>query len=205
MSPPASTAFVLVIAGTSGAGKTSLVRKTAELLGAAASLHFDDYRAVSRYPPDLAAWVAAGADPDEWRTPQLAADLRALRQGQPVSLPGDRGTLQPQPYLVVEDPFGRARREMAPSIDFVVYLDLPIDVAMARKLRREVNGTARDDGLQAALDCLNEFLTGFLEGSWRELYLAANRSARESCDLVLDGMRPLEDLAREIVGRVPAC
>jgi uridine kinase len=198
------TPFVIVISGTSGAGKTSLVRMTAALLGDAVCLHFDDYRSVSVYPPDLADWVASGADPNDWRTPQFAADLQALRLGQAVTLPNGQGIAEPKPYVVVEDPFGRARQEMAPSTDFVAYLDLPLEVAMARKLRREVNGAARDSGPQAALDTLNQFLAAFVDGPSREVYLAANRSARESCDLILDGMRPLDDLAQEIVLRARA-
>jgi len=77
-------------------------------------------------------------------------------------------------------------------------------VAMARKLRREINGIARDSGLQAALDRLNGFFAEFLDGPVREAYIAANESARKSCDLVLDGLRPLDDLAQEIVRRVSA-
>jgi uridine kinase len=195
---------VIVIGGTSGAGKTSLVRKTAAVLGDAVCLHFDDYRSVSVYPPDLGDWVASGADPNEWRTPQFAADLEALRLGQAVTLPNGQGIAEPKPCVVVEDPFGRARQEMAPIIDFVAYVDLPLEVAMMRKLRREVNGAARDSGSQAALDTLNQFLAEFVDGPLREAYLAANKSARESCDLVVDGMRPLDDLVQEIARRAKA-
>ena len=193
---------VIVVSGTSSAGKTSLVRKTAELLGDAACLHFDDYQSVSVYPADLGAWVASGADPNEWRTPRLAADLRALRQGQAVSLPDGKGIVEPQRYLVVEDPFGRSRREMAPSVDYVVYLDIPLDLAMIRKIRRDISRFTPESGSSEVLKWINDFCEWYLEGSLREAYQAGNESARASADLVLDAMRPLDDLAREIVSRV---
>jgi uridine kinase len=196
--------LVVVISGTSGAGKTSLVRKTAALLGEAVCLHFDDYKSVSMYPADLTAWVASGSDPNEWQTPQLAQDVRALRSGCSISIPGSAERTEPKPYIVLEDPFGRAREEMAPSIDFAAYIDVPLDVAMARKLRREVLGVARDRGSEEAIRRLDSFLSSFLDESLREVYIAANESARASSDLVLDGMRPREDLARELVGRVSA-
>ena len=75
-------------------------------------------------------------------------------------------------------------------------------VAMLRKLRREINGVARGSGPEKALEQLNRFLDDFLDGPLRELYLAANRCARASCDRVVDGQRPLEELAQEIAGWV---
>jgi uridine kinase len=193
---------VIAIAGTSGAGKTSLVQKTAELLGNAACVHFDDYASVSVYPLDLATWLASGADPNEWRTPQLAADLQALRQGRTISLPKEKGNVEPQPYLIVEDPFGRSRSEMAPHIDFVAYLDIPLDVAMLRKIRRETQSYIRDGDDPNLSSWLSDFCERYLDGPLRAAYLAANEKARAGADLVLDGLRPVEELAREIVSRV---
>jgi uridine kinase len=162
----AASGLAVVISGTSGAGKTSLVRKTAALLGEAVCLHFDDYKPVSMYPADLTAWVASGSNPNEWRTPQLADDLRALRSGCPISVPGSAERTEPKPYIVLEDPFGRAREEMASSIDFAAYIDVPLDVAMARKLRREVLGVARDRGSEEAIRRLEDFLVDFLGESF---------------------------------------
>ena len=137
--------MVIAISGTSGAGKTTLVQKVAERLGDAVTLHFDDYFSVSQYPADARAWVDAGADPDAWRTAQLADDLRSLRAGQTIRLPREKGTREPKPYIVLEEPFGRARTELAESIDFVVYLDLPLEVALARKLLREYGWVAEQE------------------------------------------------------------
>lgn len=195
----APQAFVIAICGTSGAGKTRLARQTVHLLGDAVALHYDDYRSVSHYPADLGAWLEAGADPDAWQTPRMAADLMALRAGRPVTVPGHPRPIEPRRFVVVEDPFGRARREMAPGIDFSAYLDLPMEIALARKLRRDLAGAARELGAQGALDRASLFFEEYLEGKGREAYLAGNRRARESCDLVLNGMLPVELLAREIV------
>ena len=60
----------------SGAGKSRVVERTVELLGDASSLHFDHYDSVSQHPPNLKEWMEQGADVNEWKTPQLADDLR---------------------------------------------------------------------------------------------------------------------------------
>jgi uridine kinase len=195
---------VIAFSGTSCAGKTSLIRRTAELLGEAACLHFDDYAAVSEYPADLAAWVAAGADPNAWRTPALAADLRALKQGRAVSLPGGKGVVEPRPYLLVEEPLGRARAEMAPEIDLVVYLDLPPDVAIVRKIRRDARRYTREAAQPDLWRWLDDFCAFYLEGPLRAVYQAASEKVRAGADLVLDATRPLEELARAVAQRAAA-
>src|SRR5438105_4636463 len=81
-----STCFVIAISGTSGAGKSTAVRNLVARLGDAIALHFDDYEASSIYP-DITQWLADGADPNQFQTPQLSADLRALSAGEAITLP----------------------------------------------------------------------------------------------------------------------
>ena len=89
-------------------------------------------------PPTCPPGSPRGADPREWQTPEFAAALHALRHGAAVTLPGGKGRAGPSRYLVVEHPFGRARPETAASIDWAIYLDIPLDVAIVRKIRRDV-------------------------------------------------------------------
>ena len=79
--------LVIAVGGVSGVGKTSLVQQVASQLNDAVALHFDDYAAVSDYPTNLAQWVSEGADPNQWRTPQLVEDLTTLRRGKAITLP----------------------------------------------------------------------------------------------------------------------
>jgi uridine kinase len=202
MKPTRPAPRLIAISGTSSAGKTLLAQQTAALLGDAACLQFDDYKSVSVYPPDLAAWVASGADPDEWRTPEFAAALAALREGRVVTLPEGKGVVEPRRYLLVEEPFGRARREVAASLDFVVYLDLPLDVAMLRKLRRDASHFAREQKDADLLRWIHDFCAFYLEGPLRDVYRAAMDRARAGADLVLDATMPLDELAAELAGRV---
>ena len=135
--------YVVAVAGTSGAGKTTLVRAVVRVLEDAAALFFDDYEATSTYPEDWTAWWRAGGDPDAVQTPVLAADLRALRDGVPINDPRSGLPIDPAAFVVVDEPFGRARTEVRDLVDFVACLDglrdpedLALEVVNAVRSRR---------------------------------------------------------------------
>jgi uridine kinase len=202
---------VIAIAGPSGAGKTTLVKLVTQLLGDAVTFYFDDY---SEYPDDLTQWVAQGADPKQWPTPHLVTDLQTLKFGMPIVLSelahqhraaiGEKefsGMLKPAQFIVTDEPFGRERPGMDRLVDFVVGVNTPLDIALARKLLRDIGyhteGVFRGD--------LIEYLKGELEDYQlrsREIYLATCRVVMNRSDLMVDGTRPAEEIAKEIVQKL---
>jgi uridine kinase len=195
--------FVIAIGGPSGSGKSSVVQRTAHLLGDAFTLFFDDYASISTYPSDFGAWIRDGANPNDWKTPRFASDLAALRQGQPVSPPGNAIQLQPARYIVIEEPFGRERQEVRELIDWVAIIDLPLEVALARRMQRTIQAGLADgaDSVEC-LRSLGQFLDAYLDGHIREGYQIINRMAVATCDVILDGLVPVVDLAEEVVRTV---
>lgn len=192
---------VIAVAGPSGAGKTTLVRQLAAELDNAAQVYFDDYETVSSYPEDLLRWMAAGADLNQWQTPRMADDLRMLRVGRAILLPDGKTTLQPTRYIVVEEPFGRERQELAPLIDFVVGIDVPLEIALARRIRRTFKRELELWDAEKVLKKVDDYLDEYLRlGS--TFYGAMNRRALASCDLAVDGKLPVEQLAEQIAAQV---
>lgn len=192
--------LVISVSGASGAGKTTLVRETVRRLGeGAAVLFFDAYAATSHYPPDMGQWLRRGADPAAWRTPRLAKDLRALKEGIPVVLPDEKTRVAPAPFILLEEPFGRARPEMASLIDLAVFIDLPLEIALARRLLRTLSAKRFQEAPEAAADHLRDYLNRYLNEGVRELYLAAAGIARRSSDVVLDGKLSADALADTLV------
>lgn len=181
-------AFVVAISGMSGAGKSSVVRGTLERLGNATALYFDDYVARSTYPPDLHDWLARGADVDEWKTPHLAADLRALRAARTYA------------FVLVEEPFGRRRAEMHGLIDASAHLDVPTDVLLARRLLRRLTEEREQFG-DRLLDRLHLDLTEHLVTD-RSLEIAGAASARAAADIVLDGRKTLDELSEALANEI---
>ena len=181
------------------------------MLGAT-MLFFDDYEGVSEYPQDMKKWVADGADLNLWKTPTFAADLAALKRGESIESVNGGATLSPTEFIVIEEPMGRGRGEMAKSIDFVALIDTPLDIAMARRFLRladtnplaDIEQTTKEQ-LRAHVEGLLGFLTGelrsYLDAS-RAVYIAVQEQVTADCDLVLDGRLPPDELAEQLVEAV---
>jgi uridine kinase len=187
MSEPSTASYVIAVAGPSGAGKTRLVRELVVRLGNATALFFDDYESSSTYP-DIALWLANGADANQFRTPHLSEDLQRLRSGTAIELPDNKGIVEPRRVIVLEEPFGRGRDELAKLIDYVVCIDLPLEIALARKLSRTIDFSFAEQPADALAQYLRQFLPWYIDFG-RDFYLAVNRRALANCDLVVDGMQ----------------
>jgi len=198
---PLSPAFVITVSGPSGAGKSVTVRAVAELLGTASCFYFDDYGEAMLQPADGLAWIEAGADLTAFVLPQFGQDLARLRQGEKVISPTGR-QVDPATFLVVEEPFGSGRADMGGLVDFGVCLDVPLEVALARRLLDTVekwSGTAEE-----RLHWMGDYLNAYLFEGMREVYCAINERVKAQSHLILDGTQPVEQNARRVVEAVYA-
>jgi uridine kinase len=197
------TRYVICIAGTSGAGKTTLARAIARNCGNALIVSFDDYAYVPpSVLPDSRRWIAEGADPAAWKVPKLTEDLLQLRQGRPIRHPAIMLVTIPTPIIVVEEPFGRSRPELGTLMDFVAVLDTPLEVALARRLLRELRSGENSEPGRLSLRHI-KFLEEYLEKGVRDLYVAVQRLALKKADFVLDGLLTPDGMADKIVSILP--
>ena len=185
------------MAGTSGAGKSTLIERLVERLGNANSLRLDDYEDSSIYPP-VAEWLEGGADPNRFQSPRFMADALALKQGEPIIHPVTGEVVQPASYLLLEEPFGRARDAMRGLIDFLIYIDLPLEIAHARKLLRKNDFLPWEDHPERFMQNLRQHLVWYMDFG-RDFYLAVKSSACKDCDLLLDGTLSTEQMADKII------
>lgn len=191
--------IIVAVSGTSGAGKSTLMRHLAQQQDSASLLHFDDYIELGTDSGNIQSWVAAGAPADDIKTPQLAEDLHSLRAGREVQPPGHASAIGAAELILLEEPFGRARRAIAPLIDLALHLELPADIALARRsLRRAqaVSETSDSDHHTAVLQDLAAQFEAYL-GPQRKAYRLAEAQARAVADVILDALRPLPQLVAE--------
>ena len=192
--------FVIGISSVSGGGKTAVARKLTQLLQNAVMLAFDDYDETTVHPEDLNAWFSAGADYNSWKTPGLTSDLLSLTTGNHITSPVDGSTIQPAKYIVFDAPLGRAHSDTGKFIDLMVFMDTPLDIAMARRLLRDIITHTRQ-GAEDSIKSLNAHLSSYLNGG-QLLFLELENQIKSNCDIVLDWRLTVDELAASIRRRV---
>jgi len=205
--------FVVAIGGISGAGKTVIVEKVAEMLGDAVTFYYDNYP--NETPSDGYKWLKEGLDLNLIKTPQFTKDLLLLKSGKSVTPPmnregRERGMVaKPATFIVVEEPFAGIRKEVSALIDLAVYINVPFEIALGRKWLREFPSHAnalKERGEFNYDNFINFIITEmfFYLLNRRDEYVSWHKQALKNCDLVLDGMKSIDALAEEVVEAVKA-
>jgi len=138
--------IILGMVGDSAAGKTTLSRGIAALLGPerVAVICTDDYHRYNRQQRKELGITPLS--PDCNNLDIMAQHLRLLRAGEPILKPrynhsvGDFDPPQyvsPQPFLIVEGLLGFYWQEMRSAYSVMVYLDPPEDLRRRWKIQRD--------------------------------------------------------------------
>ncbi|MEW6664099.1 MAG: hypothetical protein AB1512_02610 [Thermodesulfobacteriota bacterium] len=202
--------YVIAVAAAIGAGKTSLVRAIADRLVHATTIHYDCYeRATEKPAHDMVQWLRNGADFDDLLVPNLAEDLQKLRNGRAVVEPMTNREIPPEKYIIFEMPLGREHKGTAGYIDLLIWVETPLDIALARKLKEFTGPVTRTCSPEMHRDCLgwlDRYLDNYL-GFLREVLLIQKGRVSVNADIVLDGQGDLDTLAQaaaeEIMRRMP--
>jgi uridine kinase len=181
-----SRPFVLGLSGLSGAGKTTLARALTQQWPGVRALYYDRYQPLTRLPlPEIQAWFARGGDPNEIDHGELLTDLSHEIQSQ--------SGLAEKPLLVFETPFGRLHRDTGAFIDFLVWVDTPLDIALARAVLAFTMVAREETSPRAAqgfIDWQIQYMTNY--PSVREMYRVQRERIKPLADLTLDGTLPCE-------------
>ncbi|RKU35221.1 hypothetical protein C6496_18210 [Candidatus Poribacteria bacterium] len=176
--------FVISVSSISGGGKTALSIALHKSLPNSSLFHFDDFEDSNIYPSDFYDWSQRGGDVEEFNCPGMQTAVNAaIRQGK-------------FRWIILDFPFGRWHSCFRDVIDFAVFIDTPLDVAMARRILRDCT-TNSDDSPEETLNRLWTDLSNYLDRA-RYPYLDTCKYKVDS-DLVLDGWRSLDDLKNDVI------
>ena len=201
---------VIVIAGYVGSGKSTIATNLSKRLENAPILIFDHYEKYIEWPQDMNRWMSEGSDPDQIRVPKLKEDILSLLKGIPVTDPMDGRIINPSECILLEEPSGGTREEIRNFIDYVVYIDTPQDMCVIRLVERLIdlniwntkgtfNAEPKED-LVRQLDAVALWLMHY--GRSRSMYMLGSHMAQQNADIVVDGMKTVEEITTDILNEI---
>lgn len=173
-----NTPFVIAIAGVSGGGKTAVTTYLTQELPHAKALCFDDYdfdRSI-----DIINWLDSGADYNQWDLTPLINDLKSLCN-------------ESLHYIILDYPFAYKHFNMSRFIDIAVFIDTPLDIALARRMRRDFKSSSGESVLADMENYIAQGRKGFVE---------MLNTVRPNSDVVIDGTRTVSEIADRILDQL---
>ena len=146
---------VIGIAGGSGSGKSWLAAYLRQRLGRRATLLAQDWYYKDRTGVDAAAAKKLNFDhPHAIESKLFLSHFEALRRGEAVASPcydfathrrsAESRPVEPAPVLIVEGLFVLHDARLAEQFDDSVFVDVPADVRLIRRIRRDAAQRAID-------------------------------------------------------------
>ncbi|TAA72682.1 nucleoside/nucleotide kinase family protein [Planococcus salinarum] len=166
--------FIVAIASVSGGGKTTAVAGLTHVLPNTKALYFDQYDCVG--PEDIMDWLDKGADINEWNLLPFMSDLGRL-------------LAESLNYIILDFPFADQHAQSSPYIDFTVFIDTPLDLALARRLMRDSSDAGSDEILGDIK---------YYADRGRVAYLHMLETIRPNSDLVVDGTHSITEVVHSI-------
>lgn len=144
------------ISGGSGAGKTTLTRHLVERLGAdqVSVVAFDAYYRDQGHLAPVDRALVNYDHPDSLDHEMFAADVETLRSGRAVASPvydfsthtrtAEVTVIEPKPVVIVEGILLLSFPEIAAHLDLAVFIDVPEQVRLDRRITRDVAERGRE-------------------------------------------------------------
>ncbi len=174
---------IIAIGAVAAGGKTTVVNLIKDRLQRTASLHFDEYSFEGEVE-DFYKWVSKGADYNVWDLSPLIADIeKIINSGE-------------YDYLLLDYPFAYQNKMMKDYLDCCIFIDTPLDIAMARRVLRDMKEASADD-------IRNEMNT-YLKYA-RIAYVQMLTDILPISDYVIDGAKELEDIINEAMEIILSC
>ena len=205
---------VLGVAGGSGSGKTTVVRRLIRALGGehdVAVLHHDSYyRDASHLPPDERAAINYD-HPDSLETELLIEHLQGLLQGRPVEVPvydfanhirtDSTERVRPRPVIILDGILILWDRRLRDLMDVKLFVDADADVRLGRRLRRDMEERGRSPAsvLNQYMETVRPMHLEFVEPSKRyaDVIIPRGGHNRVGVEMVVATVRSLLSPAEE--------
>jgi uridine kinase len=197
--------ILIGVAGGSGSGKTTVVRRIVDAIGPAdvAVLHHDSYyRDAAHLPPGERAAINYD-HPDAMETDLLIQHLARLLAGRPVEVPiydfarhvrrAETAHLEPRPVIILDGILILWDARLRDLMSVKVFVDADADVRLGRRLRRDMEerGRSADSVLTQYMGSVRPMHLEFVEPSKRyaDVIIPRGGHNRIGVDLVVATVR----------------
>lgn len=168
---------IISIAAVTAGGKTTIVNKLKEQWDNVCTLHFDDYIFEGEVE-DFYQWVLDGADYNVWNLKPLEEDIIKIMESGKYE------------YLILDYPFAYCNEQIKKYIDKAIFIDTPLDVALARRVLRDMTEASGSE--------IRNDLELYLKYA-RIAFVQMQKDVLPSSDYVVDGTMSLDNLVEKIV------
>jgi uridine kinase len=199
--------LVVGIAGGSGSGKSTVVRRVKEILGddTVAVVHHDAYY---RNQAHLSLEERAQINfdhPDSLETELLVSQVRTLLRGEAVEVPtydftthlrrSETERVAPHPVLILDGILILAHDELRQLMDLKVFVDTKAAVRLERRIRRDMRdrGRTRESVVEQFNTTVRPMHVRFVEPSKRhaDILIPEGGYNRPAMGLLVDRIREL--------------
>lgn len=183
--------FVISLASIAGGGKTTAVAALKEQLSDSVVIYFDDYGDKVFLDRDINDWATDSYDCNEWHTEVIAADIERL-------------IVKSNEFIILDFPFGYLNDCVGKYIDCSVFIDVPLDIALARRIVRDYTSRSQESSFglsdveEVSLTALDKELRLYLNYS-RPAYERMLEICKPASDLIVDGTKKPEKIAEAII------
>ena len=179
--------FVISVASPSGGGKTTTVISLKERLNNSTMIYWDDYGDEVDPNCDINDVV----DYNDWNTEPVSVDIERLLK-------------EPYDYIILDYPFGYLNDGLGKYINMAIFIDTPLDVALARRIMRDYTSRSKENdfGLgevdEISLKAIDGELSWYLTVS-RPTYARFSEMHKMKSDLIVDGIKSTENIIEDII------
>lgn len=171
---------VIAIAAVTAGGKTTTVNELKRRLSNVQTLHFDDYTFENEVN-DFYQWVLDGANYNIWNLEPLEKDILKIK---------GNGNCD---YLILDYPFAYCNEQIRKYIDIAIFIDTPLDIALARRILRDMGEASGEE--------IRNDLKKYLKYA-RLAFVQMQKDILPSSDYVIKGTNCTNIIIEEILKRI---
>ena len=171
---------VISIAAVTAGGKTTTVNELKRQLSNVQTLYFDNYTFEGEVN-DFYQWVLDGADYNIWNLSPLEKDILSIKESGRYD------------YLILDYPFAYCNKQIGKYIDTAIFIDTPLDIALARRILRDMDKASGEE--------IRGDLKRYLKYA-RAAFVQMQKDILPSSNYVINGTNSTDVIVKDIIKRI---